>query len=56
MLAKRIIPCLDIKDGTHPAFGEALRTAVSEGVNVCAYDCLVTPDSITIHQPVPVIL
>lgn len=43
-------------DATHPAFGEALRTAVSEGVNVCAYDCLVTPDSITIHQPVPVIL
>lgn len=43
-------------DETHPAFGEALRFAVSQGVNVCAYNCLVTPDSITIHRPVPVIL
>lgn len=43
-------------DETHPAFGEALRFAVSQGVNVCAYDCLVTPDSITIRRPVPVIL
>lgn len=43
-------------DETHPAFGEALRFAVSQGVNVCAYDCLVTPDSISIRRPVPVIL
>ena len=43
-------------DEAHPAFGEALRFAVSQGVNVCAYNCLVTPDSITIHRPVPVIL
>ena len=43
-------------DETHPAFGEALRLAVSQGVNVCAYNCLVTPDSISIHRPVPVIL
>lgn len=43
-------------DETHPAFGEALRLAASQGVNVCAYNCLVTPDSIAIHRPVPVIL
>ena len=43
-------------DETHPAFGEALRFAVSQGVNVCAYDCLVTPDSISVRRPVPVIL
>ena len=43
-------------DETHPAFGEALRFAASQGVNVCAYDCLVTPDSIAIRRPVPVIL
>lgn len=43
-------------DETHPAFGEALRFAASQGVNVRAYDCLVTPDSIAIHRPVPVIL
>ena len=35
---------------------EALRAAAEAGVQVCAYDCLVTPDSLTIHQPVPVVL
>ena len=43
-------------DTTHPAFGAALREAAACGVQVCAYDCLVTPDSLTIHQPVPVVL
>lgn len=43
-------------DGTHPAFGDALREAAASGVNVCAYDCAVTPDSLLIHRPVPVIL
>lgn len=43
-------------DDTHPAFGAALRKAVSHGVNVCAYDCDVTPDSLFIRRPVPVIL
>ena len=43
-------------DLTHPAFGQALRYAAQRGVNVCAYSCLVTPDSLQIYQPVPVIL
>lgn len=43
-------------DATHPAFGRALREAACHGVNVCAYDCVVTPDSISINRPVPVIL
>lgn len=43
-------------DGTHPAFGAALREAVASGVNACAYDCVVTPDSLLIRRPVPVIL
>ena len=43
-------------DVTHPAFGEALREATAHGVNVCAYDCLVTPDSLSIRREVPVIL
>lgn len=43
-------------DLTHPAFGQALREAAQSGVNVCAYSCLVTPDSLKIHRPVPVIL
>lgn len=43
-------------DETHPAFGAALREAVSTGVRVCAYDCAVSPDSLEIRDQVPVIL
>ena len=43
-------------DDTHPAFGAALRQAAAAGVQVAAYSCRVTPDSMTIHRPVPVIL
>lgn len=43
-------------DATHPAFGTALRQAAAAGVRVLAYDCDVTPDSLAIGQPVPVIL
>ena len=50
------IDCVSPNDDTHPAFGAALREAASHGVNVCAYDCAVTPDSLTIRHPVPVIL
>ena len=50
------IDCVSPNDDTHPAFGAALREAASCGVNVCAYDCVVTPDSLAIRRPVPVIL
>lgn len=43
-------------DGTHPAFGTALREAAAAGVRVAAWDCDVTPDSLAIRRPVPVIL
>jgi len=43
-------------DATHPAFGAALREAALAGVRVLAYDCIVSPDSLTIHAPVPIIL
>ena len=43
-------------DVTHPAFGQALREAAAHGVRVLAYDCDVTPDSLTIRREVPVIL
>jgi sugar fermentation stimulation protein A len=43
-------------DDTHPAFGETLREAAAHGVQVLAYDCAVTPDSLAIRRPVPVIL
>ena len=41
-------------DVTHPEFGQALREAVRAGVQVAAYDCAVTPDSLVIRAPVPV--
>ena len=43
-------------DATHPAFGEVLRAAAGAGVGVFAYDCLVTPESLVIDAPVPVVL
>ena len=43
-------------DRTHPAFGQALREAAQAGVGVFAYDCLVTPESLFIDAPVPVVL
>jgi sugar fermentation stimulation protein A len=39
---------------THPAFGEALITAQNAGVHILAYDCKVTPDSLTINHKVQV--
>ena len=43
-------------DRTHPAFGDALRDAREAGVILTAVCCHVTPDSSTVHHPVPVIL
>lgn len=43
-------------DSIHPAFGQALREASAAGVRVLALDCLVTPDSLRVDQPVPVYL
>ena len=41
-------------DRTHPAFGDALRRAAAAGVRVLAYDCAVTPDSLTLNATVEV--
>ena len=41
-------------DVTDPAFAQALRDASQSGVNALAMDCAVTPDTMTIRQPVPV--
>ena len=37
-------------DATHPAFGEALRRASASGVEILAYDCKVTEDTLTITK------
>ena len=41
-------------DRTHPAFGAAVRRAAEAGVEVLAYDCAVTPDTLDIGGPVEV--
>ena len=41
---------------THPAFAEALKRAKEAGVQILAYDCEVTPESIRIAEPVDVVL
>ncbi len=38
----------------HEAFARALCAAVERGVRILAYDCLVEPDSLELHRPVPV--
>lgn len=47
--------CFKPNDITHPAFGETLRAAAGRGVHVLAYDCIVTPDTMTVDAPVPVL-
>ena len=39
-----------------PAFAAALRKARDAGVRIEAYDCRVTPDSLSLRSPVPVLL
>ena len=43
-------------DVTHPEFGAALREAHRAGVQVLAHGCSVTPHSLTMGMPVPVLL
>ena len=45
---------LSPNDATHPEFGQALREAAGLGVDVWAYDCKVTPESLVLDAPVPV--
>ena len=41
-------------DATHPEFGAALRQAARQGVQIKAIDCIVTPDSMTPDQEIPI--
>lgn len=43
-------------DATDPAFGAALREAAAAGVHIIAMDCAVSPDTMALRQPVPVLL
>lgn len=41
-------------DERHEAFGEALRFAAASGVEILAYECDITPDSIEVTNHLPV--
>ena len=41
-------------DTTDPAFGAALREASAAGVTILAMDCTVTPDTMTIRNPIAI--
>lgn len=41
---------------THPLFADALCRAAKEGVEILAYDCLVTPETMKVNRPVDVVL
>ena len=41
---------------THPQFGEALAKASAAGVNILAYECRVTPDSLEVEGRVDFVL
>ena len=43
-------------DKTDPKFGQALRQAAKNGVQVLAMDCAVTPETMVLQNPVDVIL
>lgn len=43
-------------DRTDPAFAQALAQAAAAGVQVLAYTCRVTPDTLELDSPVPVAL
>ena len=56
-----VIQMADVKylhpnDATDPDFAAALREAAASGVQVLAVDCLVTEDTMTIRNVVPVVL
>ena len=54
VIQMRGVSCFSPNRKTHPAFADALQHAQEAGVQVMAYDCLVTPDSMTVHEPVPI--
>ena len=50
------IKCFSPNDETHKEFGDALRTAQQNGVQITAVNCIVTPDSMEINDFVDVVL
>lgn len=56
VIAMKGVQAFEANRATHPEFAKALAQAGAAGVRLLAYDCIVTPDSLTIDQPVPILL
>lgn len=54
VIALKGVHSFEANQKTHPEFAQALRHAADHGVTVLARDCIVTPDSLSLDQPVPV--
>ena len=54
VIQMRGVSCFSPNRKTHPAFADALLHAREAGVQVMAYDCCVTKDSMTVRDPVPI--
>lgn len=50
------VKCFMPNKKTHPQFADALKKAAENGVNILAYDCNVTPNSISIDKTIPICL
>ncbi len=48
--------CFSPNDETDPAFGAALRRAAGAGVELLALECRVTPRTLRIVRPIPIVL
>lgn len=56
LVQTRPVRCFKPNWATHADFGHALREADASGVNILAFDSIVTPDSLSVGSPVPVLL
>lgn len=56
VIAMKGVRSFEPNRAAHPEFADALQHAAACGVTVLAYDCAVTPDSLSIDCPIPVIL
>lgn len=54
VIAMKGIRTFEPNRARHPEFADALAHASAHGVQILAYDCLVTANSLTIDQPIPV--
>lgn len=50
------VSCFGPNRETHAAFADKLLEAKASGVEIIAYDCVVTEDSMTADSPVPIML